>query len=98
MNFKKSFMVVLTAASLIATARAGNNLSVKLDVEGDSLQTTTRLTEVFQSELGKIPDVALVNQGHWDLDVSRSGPLSGQWIGGLLNQHRGPRAVANGNP
>jgi len=69
MNFKKSLIMVLTAASLIATAKAGNNLSVKLDVEGDSLQTTNRLTEVFQSELGKIPDVAMVNQGHWDLDV-----------------------------
>ncbi len=60
---------VLAATFLVVNVHAANNLQVKLDVEGNSLATTTRLTEVFQSELTKIPDVALVNQGHWDLDV-----------------------------
>lgn len=70
----KRLALILTASvaviAMSLSARAANpQLFVFLDIDCNNIRMDERLNEVFRAELAKIPDVVLVTQGHWDLDI-----------------------------
>jgi hypothetical protein len=53
----------------VAVAARADNLQVCLDVRGVDIRARNKLEDAFRSELGKIPDVVLVNRQHCDLEI-----------------------------
>jgi hypothetical protein len=55
---------------ILMTSAQAESLRVGISVDGGSVRLRTKIRDSFVSELEKIPDVLVVNQGHHDLDVN----------------------------
>jgi hypothetical protein len=61
-------LLLSLAAGLFTTLAHAAQLLVAIDIDCDNVPASARLNEIFRAELGKIPDVVLLNN-HIDLDL-----------------------------